>query len=137
MELFQQQLGTSVSDSALTTLIQNIVLAFMAEYFCVCVIKSKNQSLNLNIPTPVAIITVDIDFKENFQRGIDAGCQAFIVQNQSIWTFLDAFIPIHDISDQRFTGKKLIAVLDSLDAETTNRLCQHPAMNGNERANLN
>lgn len=137
MELFQQELSSSVAESALTTLLQNVVLAFMTEYFCVCVITSKNQSLNLNLLTPSAIITVDIDFERNFQRGINAGCQAFIAQNQSIWPFLDAFIPNHDVSDQRFTGKKLIAVIDTLDAESTNRLCQHPAMKGNGQVSLN
>lgn len=130
MESLQGLLPSNAAESALSSLINSVVLAFMTEYFSVCIIRSKHDKLTLHIPTPSLSILVDGNFASNFQRGVDAGCQAFIVENESVWPFLDSFTAVHDFSDQRFSGKKLIVLLDGLDVQTTERLCQHYAMRG-------
>uniref|UniRef100_A0A182T309 Ionotropic glutamate receptor L-glutamate and glycine-binding domain-containing protein n=1 Tax=Anopheles maculatus TaxID=74869 RepID=A0A182T309_9DIPT len=44
-------------------------------------------------------------------RAIDHGCQAFVVDEPGIGSFLDLFIPVHDVARQRSLDKSLILLV--------------------------
>ncbi|XP_058823636.1 uncharacterized protein LOC131684630 isoform X1 [Topomyia yanbarensis] len=57
------------------------------------------------------------------------GCQAFIVlHEQALWSFLDLFMEVHDLSNQRSFNKKFIVVLKTLDPDSKQKICEHPAI---------
>ncbi|XP_039435049.1 glutamate receptor-like [Culex pipiens pallens] len=73
------------------------------------------------------VITEDQQFLHHFQNGVDGGCQAFIVQGEStVFEFLDAFFEVHELSEQRTSSKKLIAVVENFDS--IERICNHSAI---------
>lgn len=73
------------------------------------------------------VITEDQQFMHHFQNGVDGGCQAFIVQGESaIFGFLDAFFEVHELSEQRTSSKKLVAVVENFDS--IERICNHSAI---------
>ncbi|EDS44674.1 conserved hypothetical protein [Culex quinquefasciatus] len=73
------------------------------------------------------VITEDQQFLHHFQNGVDGGCQAFIVQGESaIFGFLDAFFEVHELSEQRTSSKKLVAVVENFDS--IERICNHSAI---------
>ncbi|XP_062556994.1 uncharacterized protein LOC134221837 [Armigeres subalbatus] len=70
-------------------------------------------------------MTVDEQFNKTFLNGVEAGCQAFIVQQRALWSFLDSFPDAHDYSDQRSAAKKLIVLMDEFDEAISDRICAH------------
>ncbi|XP_052565957.1 uncharacterized protein LOC128093403 [Culex pipiens pallens] len=108
------------------TIINILALTFFSEYFAVCIIKVPNEDLLLSESLPVLIITVDSEFNATFQRGVDGACQAFIISEKAFILFLDLFVFVHDRSDQRSPGKKVIVVMDSTDRAKLEQLTNHP-----------
>ncbi|XP_055543538.1 uncharacterized protein LOC129729084 [Wyeomyia smithii] len=124
--LFSSQ--SDVVDSPVTKLISYVVLTYLSEYFCICIIKSSRDSIKFDVTFPSMIIDVDKAFNISFQRGVDNGCQSFIVFENGLSHFLDAFIEVHDASDQRSARKKLVIVKTFLDSTAARDLTEHQAV---------
>lgn len=121
---------SNVNNASLAAFINIIVLKFFVEFHCTCIVTNDNEFLHQHVDIPSVIIAFDRNFENNFRNGIDIGCQAFIVYGKSVTPFLDSFLPVHDSADQRFSGKKLIAVIDSGDFDTFEYLFAHEATKG-------
>ncbi|XP_053691082.1 uncharacterized protein LOC128739611 [Sabethes cyaneus] len=119
---------SDVADSPATYLISYLVLTYLSEYYCICVIKTNEDLIKFEVDFPSIIINADANFNRSFQHGVDNGCQSFVVYENALWYFLNAFIVVHDDSDQRSARKKLIIVTTFLDSETVNKLSEHQAI---------
>ncbi|EAT48976.1 AAEL000066-PA [Aedes aegypti] len=102
-----------------------IALSFFTEYYTVCVIKIVFDYILISVPVPTVVINVDSMFNKTFQTAVDSGCQAFIVSERALITFLDVFVEIHDSSDQRSSNKRLLVLLDSNESEVLNTITKH------------
>lgn len=124
------QVSHNLTNSSLSLLLNYVVNIFFNEFHGTCIIKTKDEPLYQNVIIPSVIITMDQDFNTIFRLGVDTGCQAFIVYGKAIEPFLDSFLPVHDSADQRFSGKKLISVLNSDDLKTFELLFSHSSIKG-------
>ncbi|XP_055633889.1 glutamate receptor-like, partial [Toxorhynchites rutilus septentrionalis] len=127
MNLLRDILSTN-NGTLLALLIDYLASTFLSEYYCVCVVNSEHDHIPLNVALPRIVFNGDVNFYQNFQYGVDSGCRAFIVQEPTLWPFLDGFITIHDKSDQRSDKKKLIVLSDSPVTGTLKRICDHPSI---------
>ncbi|KXJ76294.1 hypothetical protein RP20_CCG009942 [Aedes albopictus] len=119
-------LAINSSTASLMSVVNIIALNYFTEFHTVCVIKTSLDYVLINVPIPTAVITVDSTFNETFQTAVDEGCQAFIVSERALMTFMDAFVEIHDNSDQRSSNKRLLVLLDMYDLEFVNAFIKHP-----------
>ncbi|XP_052863432.1 uncharacterized protein LOC128270067 [Anopheles cruzii] len=105
--------GDLAQSSPTDSLLNYLVLRYFAHYFAVCIIKArKDDSLShFAAPIPTIVIETDHRFEQLFLLAVDAGCQAFIVTEQTAKPFFDAFLPVHDAASQRSVQKRLIVVL--------------------------
>ncbi|XP_065072620.1 glutamate receptor-like [Ochlerotatus camptorhynchus] len=111
--------------ASLISLVNFIAISYFSEFYTVCVIKNSPDNILLNVPVPSVVITVDTNFNETLQTAVDDGCQAFIVSERALFTFLDAFVEIHDISDQRSANKRLMILMDSYDQSFLDSIVKH------------
>nr|XP_029730976.1 glutamate receptor-like [Aedes albopictus] len=126
MDLRDQMPFDQSSGSSLIRLINYLALTYLSNYHSVCVVKTSAEFILIDVDIPIMVMTVDAQFNTTFRRGVEGGCQAFIVQQHAaLWSFLDVFPDAHDYSDQRSAAKKLIVLLDDLSPETSERLCAH------------
>ncbi|XP_038116675.1 uncharacterized protein LOC6050674 [Culex quinquefasciatus] len=115
----------STQNYSVITAINYLAVTFMSQYYTVCLIKDHDDDLHLNAPIPLITITVDSEFNETFLQAVDAACQAFVVSEAAFAPFLDSFVFVHDQSNQRASGKRLIGVMESADVTKLNMLKSH------------
>ncbi|XP_065072611.1 uncharacterized protein LOC135696992 [Ochlerotatus camptorhynchus] len=125
MDLLSITSSSHLQSSSLISLVNFIAINYFSEFYTVCVIKNSLDNILLNVPVPSVVITVNPNFNETFQTAVDDGCQAFIVSERALFTFLDAFVEIHDISDQRSANKRLMILMDSHDESFLDRITKH------------
>ncbi|XP_065072600.1 glutamate receptor-like [Ochlerotatus camptorhynchus] len=125
MDLLRIDSSSNLLSASLISLVNFIAISYFSEFYTVCVIKNSLDNILLNVPVPSVVITVDTNFNETLQTAVDDGCQAFIVSERALFTFLDAFVEIHDISDQRSANKRLMIVMDSHDQSFLDRITKH------------
>lgn len=123
---FFQHFDTS-DYSYVANFFNNLILSHFSAYYCFCIIQSVDFDVLFNVESPSMVITEDQQFLHHFQNGVDGGCQAFIVQGEStVCAFLDAFFYVHELSEQRTSSKKLVAVVENFNS--IERICNHSAI---------
>lgn len=118
------------SSSPLMRLINYLAVIYLSNFHSVCVIKTRTDFILIDVDIPTMVMTVDANFNETFRKGVEGGCQAFIVQQYALWSFLDSFLDAHDYSDQRSAAKKLVLLLNELNPVISDRLCGHLTIRG-------
>jgi hypothetical protein len=70
--------------------------------------------------------------KRIYQRGIDLGCQAFIISDDVFGIFLENFHEIHDMSTQVYSNKHVVVYSDVLQSKSKidDEVFKNPAING-------
>ncbi|KFB34834.1 AGAP003531-PA-like protein [Anopheles sinensis] len=62
------------------------------------------------------MFVIEVDEQKAFEKmlaiGVDLGCQAFVVTEQTADSFFEGYLPVHDAAVQRFLPKRLLVVLE-------------------------
>uniref|UniRef100_A0A182W3A4 Ionotropic glutamate receptor C-terminal domain-containing protein n=1 Tax=Anopheles minimus TaxID=112268 RepID=A0A182W3A4_9DIPT len=92
----------------LTVLMRFLIFKYYAPYYSFCTV---GNDFLADIPVGRVVLSVNEHFDANLLLAIDTGCQAFVVDEPGIASFLDRYIPVHDIARQRSLDKSLILLL--------------------------
>ncbi|XP_058817470.1 uncharacterized protein LOC131680777 [Topomyia yanbarensis] len=123
---YKVQDAPAPSVSPVVTLLNYIALTYLSDYYAICLIKTTPDYIAFSTAVPTMIINVDQEFNETFLRAIEAGCQAYLVSDDALLSFLDVFITVHDAADQRSSNKLLITVMNSNNLSTLTPVKDHP-----------
>uniref|UniRef100_A0A182Y8Y7 Ionotropic glutamate receptor C-terminal domain-containing protein n=1 Tax=Anopheles stephensi TaxID=30069 RepID=A0A182Y8Y7_ANOST len=123
--LGQAASGTS-SLPTLSVLMQFLIVKYFTHYYSYCTIGRDFVEDVEDVSRTV--LAVNDQLQSNLLLAIDNGCQAFVVDEPGIGSFLDLFIPLHDIARQRSLDKGLILlVTQQHQQELFDRIRSHDA----------
>lgn len=125
MDLLKNESSSHILDGSFISLVNFIALNFFSEYYSTCIIRASTDDIELNFTAPSIAITATANFNETLLAAVDLGCQSFIVSERTLFTFLDAFVDVHDIADQRSANKRLMILMDSYDQQFLDRITKH------------
>ncbi|XP_058064642.1 glutamate receptor ionotropic, delta-1-like [Anopheles bellator] len=112
------------SAPSIGVLLRFIILKYYAHYYSVCSI--GNDFLSDVQVGRILLSTDALHSGVAFQLAIDAGCQAFVVDEPGIGKFLDRYIPVHDTASQRSMDKSVILLLtDENRRDMLEMIAQH------------
>lgn len=114
------------------------VSVYLPGIMTICRISGRPGGIltNLKILPPIPTVSLDLNYNSQLEfdgnpllRGIELGCNAFIVHQDSIISYLDQYIDRHDEANYRNPDKTLIVLMDgSLANESSflEELSKHP-----------
>uniref|UniRef100_A0A182M015 Ionotropic glutamate receptor C-terminal domain-containing protein n=1 Tax=Anopheles culicifacies TaxID=139723 RepID=A0A182M015_9DIPT len=92
----------------LTVFVHFLILKYYTRYYSFCTI---GKDFLDDIAVSRIVLSVNDRLVANLLLAVDNGCQAFVVDEPGIASFLDLFIPVHDIARQRSLDKSLILLI--------------------------
>ncbi|KAG5676528.1 hypothetical protein PVAND_006356 [Polypedilum vanderplanki] len=99
------------SEIILNEIIQYIALNYLSSFYLFCVVTSNTTKF---IPNLENFHSFNFQYNQSenskkvYQKGIDCGCQAFIISEDVFEKFLEDFYELHDISIQVFPEKHVL-----------------------------